>query len=159
MNPQDLIRIARGLATGTGQLRGRPRQTELCRAVSATYYALFHTLARCAANMLVGATRRNRSQPAWRQTYRALEHRQAKNRCNSDAISAFPMAIQEFASAFVIRQRQRHIADYDPDAEFLRSDVLRFIAETEQVIAQFGKVNVKDRRAFAAYLLLPIRRD
>ena len=41
MNPHDLIRIARHLASGAvGGIRGRPRQAELRRAVSAAYYAL-----------------------------------------------------------------------------------------------------------------------
>ena len=46
MNPQDLLRIAEELARGAiGGGRGRPRQAELRRAISAAYYALFHTLA------------------------------------------------------------------------------------------------------------------
>ena len=43
MNPRDLIKIARQLASGAVDgNRGRPRQAELRRAVSAAYYALFH---------------------------------------------------------------------------------------------------------------------
>ena len=58
MNPDDLIRIAEHLASGGVRGRiGRPVQAELRRAVSATYYALFHALARCCANMLVGVQR------------------------------------------------------------------------------------------------------
>ena len=57
MNPNALIRIARYLAsTGTGVNAGRPNQADLRRAVSTTYYALFHALARCCANTLIGAT-------------------------------------------------------------------------------------------------------
>ena len=57
MNPDDLIRIARYLAsTGTGINAGRPSQADLRRAVSTTYYALFHALAQCCANTLIGAT-------------------------------------------------------------------------------------------------------
>ena len=98
MNPRDLIRIARRLASGAvGGNRGRPRQTELCRAVSAVYYALFHSLALSAANTLAGSTPASRSGPAWRRTYRALEHRNAKNQCsNSAAMSQFPPEIQAF---------------------------------------------------------------
>lgn len=57
MNPYDLIRIARHLATGgvSGD-RGRPRQADLRRAISAAYYALFHALCRCCADTLAGAT-------------------------------------------------------------------------------------------------------
>ena len=52
MNPQDLISGARLLAQGNGR-RGRPRQADLCRAVSTAYYALFHTLAGCGADPAV----------------------------------------------------------------------------------------------------------
>ena len=58
MNPDDLLRIAEGLARGAlGSGMGRPRQAELRRAISAAYYAMFHALALCGANTLVGATR------------------------------------------------------------------------------------------------------
>ena len=90
MNPHDLIRIARQLASGAvGENRGRPRQAELRRAVSAAYYALFHALAHCCANRLAGS---GRDEAAWIQTYRALEHGHARNQCNDQsAMSAsFP---------------------------------------------------------------------
>ena len=94
VNPDDLIRIAEHLASGgVGGGIGRPVQAELRRAVSATYYALFHALARCCANMLVGvATPASRSQQAWTQVYRALEHGHAKNQCCKleDKLSRFP---------------------------------------------------------------------
>ena len=55
MNPDDLLTIAEHLASGGVRPQpGRPKQAEICRAVSATYYALFHTLAHDAANLLVG---------------------------------------------------------------------------------------------------------
>ena len=55
MNPDELLRIANRLAEGTFLAdRDYPLQTELCRSVSATYYALFHTLCRCSADSLAG---------------------------------------------------------------------------------------------------------
>ena len=43
MDPDDLLRIAEGLARGAlGSGVGRPRQAELRRAVSAAYYSMFH---------------------------------------------------------------------------------------------------------------------
>lgn len=158
MNPQDLIRSARRQAGGSG--RGRPRQTDLCRAVSSAYYAMFHTLARCGADLLAGAGHSNRSQSAWGQTYRALEHGQAKNRClNRPLVSQFPPAIQEFANCFAEMQRHRHYADYAPVTTFARSRVLLLIDQTEQIIARFNGAPVRDRRAFAIYLLFRLRPD
>ena len=160
MNPSDLIRIARHLALGgVGSRLGRPRQSDLCRAVSCAYYAMFHTLAGCCADMLVGATRAGRSQQAWRQTYRALEHGHAKNQCsNTRILSRFPPEIQDLGEHFVDMQRRRHYADYDPETDLDRSAVMTFIDDTERVIAGFENLGARDRRAFAVYVLLRNRR-
>ena len=159
MNPPHLLDIARLLAGGTGSANpGRPRQTELCRAVSATYYAMFHALALCGANMLAGTTRANRSQPAWRQTYRALEHGPARNQCSNTAVMArFPQEIQDFGELFTSMQRLRHYADYDPEARFTRDRVLQLIDETARIIDRFDNVSTQDRRAFAILVLFRLR--
>ena len=94
------------------------------RAVSTTYYALFHCMAAAGADLLVGGPGANRSRPAWRQAYRAL---------------------------------QRHDADYDPDAAFFKSAVLASIAHAEATIKRFALAPLKDRRAFAVYVLLDLR--
>lgn len=159
MNPGDLIRNARHLATGGGRM-GRPRQTDLCRAISATYYAMFHMAARCGADMVAGATRVRRNQSAWEQTYRALEHGHARNQCSNQlAMARFPTEIQDFGDQFVEMQRRRHHADYAPETDYRRSDVMRFIDETERVIAAFNRLPVEDRRAFAIHVLFRTRRD
>ena len=158
MNPQDLIRSARRQASGDG--RGRPRQTDLCRAVSSAYYAMFHTLARCGADLLAGATRSAQRQPAWAQTYRALEHGHALNQCRNRAVvDRFPPAIQEFAGHFVETQRNRHRADYAPLTSFSRSWVGMLIDQTERIIGQFNATPAADRRAFAIYVLFRLRPD
>jgi hypothetical protein len=109
----DFIDTARDLVAPR---TGRPRETNLRRAVSTIYYALFHCLAACCADTLVGGPSSNRSKPAWRQAYRALQHRQANTRCRHSNIRWFPT-----------------------------------------VIRRFRLVSVKDRRAFAVYLLFDIR--
>ena len=161
MNPDDLIRIAEHLASGGVRGRiGRPVQAELRRAVSATYYALFHTLSRCCANMLVGATPASRSQQAWRQVYRALEHGHAKNQCsNRNMLSRFPQKMQEFAGLFVAMQRQRQNADYDPDVQFFRSNIQGFIDLAKEAISEFGDTDARDQRAFAVYVLFRVRQS
>ena len=159
MNPPHLIAIARQLAAREGR-RGRPRQTDLCRAISAAYYAMFHTLARCGADLLAGATRADRSQPAWEQTYRALEHGHARNQCrNQSVVSRFPLDIQDFAEHFAEMQRCRHYADYAPVTDFDRSRVAYLVDLTERTINLFNGVPTRDRRAFAIYVLFRTRRD
>ena len=159
MNPSHLLDIARRLAAGSGR-RGRPRQTDLCRAVSAAYYAQFHTVARCCADMIAGATPASRSQTAWEQTYRAPEHGYVRSQClNRAAMSQFPAEIQEFANQLVIMQRLRHYADYSPETDFERSQVMKLVAETGRLVRQFNNAPTPDRRAFAIHVLLRTRRD
>ena len=158
LKPLDFIATARDLAGANS--KGRPRETNIRRAVSSTYYALFHCLATCNANMLVGGPGANRSQPAWRQAYRGLQHGTARQRCErQNIIIKFPDEIQDFAERFVDMQQKRHEADYDPDATFSKSDVIQDITDAEDVIHCFNSVPVRDRRAFAVYVLLPLRTD
>ena len=58
---------------------------------------------------------------------------------------------------FADMQTKRHGADYDPDAAFSKPDVVQGINEAEDTIRRFRRVPVKDRRAFAVYLLFDIR--
>lgn len=161
MNPAELLRIARHLAAGgAGRNRGRPRQVDLRRAVSTTYYAMFHALARCCADLLVGSSRSARDEIAWEQTYRALDHGYARTQCdNRGAMARFPVEIREFGEWFVDMQRHRHLADYAPEASFSREQVGQFIDETERNIAAFDSASTRDRRAFAAHVLLRFRRN
>lgn len=155
MNPHDLIRIARHLATGgVSGNRGRPRQADLRRAVSTAYYALFHALSRCCADTLAGSTPAHRRQPGWILVYRSLEHGPARNRLDNRAeMGAFPWEIRDFGLRFVAMQRQRHLADYDPTETFSRPHVLQSIVQTEQSVAELERCAPADRRAFALYAL------
>ena len=161
MNPHDLLRIAEGLARGaiSGGI-GRPRQAELRRAISAAYYALFHTLALCGANTLVGTTRAGRSRQSWSQVYRALEHGHARNQCNNrTAMRRFSLETQKFGAVFVRMQRERQSADYDPGASFSRSEAIEFVDEAARVIAEFENVDASERRAFAVFVLFRLRNN
>ena len=147
----DFIATARRLADTP---RGRPRQTDLRRAVSTAYYAMFHCLAICCADTLVGGVGSNRNEQAWRRTYRALQHGVARRRClRQREIADFPGPVQAFAGAFVHTQEMRHEADYNPHAEFTKSDVIRIIARAEDAISDFSAVGISDRRAFAIHVL------
>jgi hypothetical protein len=54
-------------------------------------------------------------------------------------------------------QVKRHSADYDPTARLTRSELVADIDAAEDVIKRFFKVSMKDKRAFAAWVSLPIR--
>ena len=127
--------------------------------MSSSYYALFHCLAKNCADLLA-RTGANTSRPAWRQAYRALQHGTTKSRCEQrEVMREFPNPIQDFGNLFVEMQRKRHTADYDPDAQFRKSDVVTDIERVEDVVTRFSRVAAKDRRAFAIHVLLAQRKS
>lgn len=151
LKASDLLATS-GLLATVGS--GKPSQVHLRRAVSTTYYALFHCLAGTSADLLIGGSSSERSKHAWVEVYRSLGHGPAKAACEDNkTISKFPQAIQNFADKFVEQQRKRHEADYDPYAKFYKSDVLADIASTKLVVDAFHQASLKDRRAFASWVL------
>ena len=150
MDPTDLIALSRQTAS-SGR---RPRQTDLKRAVSSAYYALFHALCATCADCLVGRTRTLRQSEAWRSIYRSVDHRQAKDRCrNRTALAAMPPPVVDFAYLFCDLQTARHDADYDPASRYFRADVLSLIASAEAVLRDFSGVSLTERRSFAVRVL------
>ena len=127
------------------------------RAVSACYYALFHCLARECADRLIGTTSALRSDGAWRQVYRALDHGYAKKQCEAALKRGFPPGIIDFADAFSMLQLERHKADYDPGETFAKSTVQARIEQAEGAIQRFSAASQKDRRAFCVWVLLKNR--
>ena len=148
MNPRDLTEAARDL-TESG--RGRPTQARLRRAVSTTYYAMFHCLAATAADLFVGRKRG----PAWHRAYRALEHGKAGNACRQGrTMREFPTEIRRFAERFATLQVERQQADYALDGNaYLKSDVLVTIAAAERAIGWVEQADARHRRAFATHVL------
>ncbi len=152
LKPLDLIATAKHLANRPGR---KPRQSDLKRALSTAYYALFHSLAKSCADMLIGTDAGARK--AWQQVYRALDHNFAKSACQNGNISRFPQEIQDFANAFVGLQSKRHSADYDPYSKFYKSQVLLDVANAEIVMAGFKAAPARHRKAFAVWVLLKQR--
>ena len=129
--------------------------------MSTIYYAVFHCMANNCANMLVGTSASSRSEPAWIQVYRALNHGSAKQRCqNKTLMKRFPQQIQDLASLFVDLQIDRHNADYAPDSAggiFFKSDIQVYASIAETIIDGFSSASARDRRAFAVYVLFDRR--
>jgi len=114
---------------------------------------MFHTLAQSNADALVGAA--NRRRQSWRQTYRALEHGEARRRCsNLEQIRVFPSGIRFFGKNFIDMQLLRHTADYDPDAQFVRLEVLDIISMAEESIQELDSADRESKHSFAIYILL-----
>jgi hypothetical protein len=154
MTPDDLIAQSVRLAKASPR---RPRDVDLRRAVSGAYYALFHELAGTGADLLVGTAGANRSEPAWRQVYRALNHGDAKSRCQALPRS-FSEDLKSVANSFVELQELRHAADYDPDVVFVRKDVQNHILQAADAIKKLRSARISDRRAFMVWTLFSNRR-
>ena len=151
MESQDLIKTARRL---TKVNRGRPMQASLRRAISTAYYAVFHSLARIAADLIVGTDRNE----AWHQAHRALEHGSAKNAClNHKAMLKFPPEIREFAYTFTTLQDARQRADYSLEDRYSQFDANAAINVAHDAIGALKKVGTKDRRRFVAHVLFKRR--
>jgi uncharacterized protein (UPF0332 family) len=145
-----LIVTAKKLAVASPK---KPRQADLKRAISTAYYALFHALAKDAADLLIG-TGSNRPNAAWTHLYRSLEHGVAKSGCIAVKNIDFPPAIKDCALAFVQLQEMRHDADYDPNLRVRRGDALEAIKLAESAIGNLRKSDRRDRLAFAVQILL-----
>lgn len=94
----------------------------------------------------------------WRRVYRALEHRQAKTRCENMPPS-FPQEMQDFGQTFAELQSKRHLADYDPDYLIRKSDVIADINDARTAIDGFLGTQASVRRDFAIHMLMKVRPD
>ncbi len=150
MKAADLIAQARRLAKASER---KPRQVDLKRAISAAYYAMFHALARECADTIAG-TGSGRSQAAWVQVYRALEHGVARNACKQAGNKGLSPEIAQFAETFVELQEERHAADYDPQSLYNRAAAITLVSNAAQAIADLGRAARANRRAFVALVLL-----
>ncbi len=161
MNPLELIALARVLVNGVIAGGTTPAtQTELRRAVSCAYYAMFHTLAASNANTLIGASPADQQRWTWQQTYRAVDHRPTRNKLSHASLGGrFPIAIQDFGDVFTLAQQARHSADYDPHSEFLPTDVTGLIDKVEAAINDFNQTPDDIRRDLAIHILTNVRSD
>ena len=72
----------------------KPRQIDLRRAISAAYYAVFHSFCQNCADTLVGTSKRKRPNRAWQQVYRGLDHGAARSACEAARNIGFPQQIK-----------------------------------------------------------------
>jgi hypothetical protein len=144
VQPRELLASARILLRSK---QGRPTDASLRRAVSAGYYALFHCVCHECADLLIGPRKSKRSEEAWRQVYRSLDHNAAKRRCRNPLIDNFPSGIKGFADVFVTMQDKRHDADYNPRAQFTRSSVTNDLQVVESALLLFS---LRDENASGA---------
>ncbi len=133
--------------------RGRPSETNLRRAVSATYYALFHYLIDRSTRQWVGESAELRS---LRDLLgRGFQHSEMKEACKAFAGSlphhlaaqiptgsTIPSELRKLAKLFCDLQESRHSADYDLSvgAAPKRSDVLAQLNDLQQTIEAWESI-------------------
>ena len=122
INPEHLFDQADALIDR--QDAGSPRQADLRRALSATYYALFHAALGTMADWFAGAN--NRNETYYALVYRKIDHRMFRELCEEIVgnpskryapyfpQNGFGADISSFATAVIELQNKRFSADYDP---------------------------------------------
>ena len=79
MKAEAELETADYLVTPSGSRR--PSEANLSAAVVVVYYALFHAVSECFANLLVGTRKGARDEAAWEQAYRVPDHRRLRVAC------------------------------------------------------------------------------
>jgi hypothetical protein len=161
-NPEHLFEQAERLSARLAA--GAPRQVDLRRAISATYYALFHASVTAAADAFVGGNRR--SAPEYALAYRSIDHGWLRQLCvdlNKPKLpqtyaglapaGGFDTDLRSFCAAVADLQERRHAADYDPRAKVTRADALVAIGSARAALGRFRKADARHRQLFLALLL------
>ncbi len=146
----------------------KPRQTELRRAISSSYYGIFHFVLAQAADTHIGA--KYRASPRYVLAYRSISHTWLRALCAeiikptvSAALKPFLPAggfgadMRGFARVTSDLQERRHAADYDPATMFVRGDAESAISAARVAVGLFHACPLKERQLFLTLLLFPPR--
>jgi hypothetical protein len=141
--------------------RKRPKQVSLRRAISATYYGLFHLLLEEAAKRLVTAA------DLRCLVSRAFAHNEMLKaaKCFASGGSlpvhvaaaftgSIPAEIQQIARAFVDLQQARHDADYNLLKSFTRQEALDHLTTAQSAFTAWSTVKARPADKVALELFL-----
>ena len=141
MDWRELILASRLLASGQAS------QESLRRAVSTAYYAMFHALATSNADLIVGP-KTAANQEDWARTYRSLQHIRAQNPLHGWP-HLFPFSIQNFAHTIGSLKVEREDADYNPNINLVRDQVVTLIDIAHRAILDFDSASPSERAMVA----------
>jgi len=158
----DYLAQARHLA---GKDKTRPKQASLRRAISTSYYALFHLLTwetakLFASNAALNAVlNRSLNHGDMAKVSRQIISGKLPKSFNAwVAAQPVPVIVPELdaiARTFLALQQERHEADYNLDNRWSRQQALRFIARAEQAFEDWSKIRRTDvARIFLGCFLL-----
>ena len=126
---------------------------DIRRAVSNTYYALFHALAASNADALIGPVNNRVTAAAWTRVYRGLDHRTAERELRSHR-NEFSQEARDFSDNFSFLQGRRHSADYDPRAVFTAQQTSVGLAVAAYVCGNYLQVDRTERAYIATITLI-----
>lgn len=163
IRPSWLIRLAEELA-GLGAGQGQPRNTNLRRAVSTAYYALFHRISLATARSVLP----NGTDAEVYGIARHIKHEAIRQCADYVAGQSPPKHLDEVilrlrqnndlsvvTSNFVDLQQRREEADYDHLADFTRPDVLASVVLAKRSSdITWHKKTTDDFRAFFGLIAL-----
>ena len=128
----------------------RPLQASLRRAVSASYYALFHLLVDDATRRMFPGRDRAPLRHCLARAFLHGDMKKVAQQFSNDSVSpkfapglnhqALQPELVGVAKAFVDLQQARHEADYDTARRFTRREVLDLLEEAEQAFADWRHV-------------------
>ncbi|MBV8920032.1 MAG: hypothetical protein JOZ76_18405 [Bradyrhizobium sp.] len=155
-DPDELLQQADALAASDGAT-----QSDLRRAISTAYYAVFHFCLTAAADMVCGSG--SRSTPRYSLVYRSVDHKTLSGLCGQlsqtkpQNVAIMPAdglgSVADFARVTANLQRQRILADYDPSQSFSEAEAKLTISEARQAINWFGSSSDEQKEAFLTMLL------
>ena len=144
----------------------RPKQASLRRAVSASYYALFHFLIEESTLLAVGTS--NASRPLRQLMGRGFSHTAMKGASAEmskptpfDLLKPFwprygvssSRELQRVARVFVELQQERHRADYDLSRPFTKAEAEYLIGQSPITFDSWNQLKTGDRELARFYSL------
>ena len=153
----DLLQQARQLALKEPR---RPLQASLRRAISASYYALFHRLIDDATRRMFAGHDRAALRGCVGRAFLHGDMKRVARQFAGGQVSpklsrglngeAVQPELARVAATFVDLQQARHEADYDTTRRFVRQDVIDLVDRAEQAFADWNTV----RRSIQADVFL-----
>ena len=146
-------------------LHGPPRQIDIRRAISSSYYGVFHFTPTAVADAHIGSAHRATMRSAG--VYRKIRHEAFRKVCEEARKTApspsfkpsvpkggFGPDIMKFATAAIDLQSKRHDADYNPQPRFKTSDAKSAINAAPNAVDSFRRAADEKRIAFLTLLLV-----
>ncbi len=132
-------------------------QSDLRRATSTTYYALFHALLHSNAETLCGPAGNAPFPSEWVAVYRALGHGRVEEKTKRKDWPTFSIPIRSFLDLLKELRTKREEADYNPNGSYTSAEVMQDLTDAQILITTFLSESPAQRRTLAVWLLFSVR--